>query len=127
MIGLWLRYLIMQPFLFSSPLLFSPLSFIFKLYSTVVKVCCWKMTTNRFQTMFSPGQYPSFSSWPILQTQRPSGTSQSPSAPQYNLGVSLSSAFSTHAPLTSTREDESMCGTVSGKAARFLSVDGQRL
>lgn len=75
----------------------------------------------------SPLHEPSISSYPTLQTHFPKGTSQSPSAPQNSLGVSLSSAWSIHAPLTSTSEEESTRGTVSGNEARFLSVNGHFL
>lgn len=116
----WRSVMAMPPLLFSL--------FPFDSFSvTPALVHCSDLKWVQTQTHFLPRQSPSISSWPMLQTQRPRGTSQSPSAPQYNLGVSLSSAFSTHVPLTSTREDESRCGTVSGNAARFLKVDGQRL
>ncbi|KAF3821396.1 hypothetical protein GH733_010974 [Mirounga leonina] len=56
----------------------------------------------------------------------PRGTSQSPSAPQYSLGVSRSSALFTQEPLTSTKEEESTLGMVSGNIAKLRTNGNQR-
>lgn len=74
-----------------------------------------------------PTQESLCSSNPAEHTHLPMGTSHSPSALQYILGVSLSSAWSTHWPLTSTNEDESAPVTTSVKTARLRLTPTQRL
>lgn len=74
-----------------------------------------------------PTQESLCSSNPAEHTHLPMGTSHSPSALQYILGVSRSSAWSTHRPLTSTRDDESAPVTTSVNTARLRLTPAQRL